>query len=403
MPTWCVLNKPELLGYVRIGSWPQAIERAATHPEEAQYRNNNGYGALHWACLLNPPVEMVTALLIANSEATSMKGTGNDGGYTPLHFACVCSSEGVVRELLKANISTVSLRDNSGRTPLLYLCRDIGQDIKKLNINRLPSEVQNDIFEPCRRLKRIWKNACLLAKAAYHGSIEVPLLNNKKWCVLHACAGIEGCPRNMLKLAVKIHPYQLLTFDEDGNLPLHIAAMSSKATISMEDEVDIISFFIEAEPAAARVFNGKGDLPLHLAIKSGKKWEEGVEIILHAYSGAITLRDEESGLSPFMLAAVGNGASLDCIYHVLRACPELERFSNCKKYDENRIIRSSPLPGIIEASSSSVNVLEVRETEKMVTETSLCTSDVTKTSSSKSTGSFPKVNTDDNAKKRRTS
>jgi hypothetical protein len=67
------------------------------------------------------PVEVVTALLIAHPDATTMPNRHN---YLPCHFACCwgISSEGM-KMLLRCNPDAVDVISNSGDTPMQCLNR----------------------------------------------------------------------------------------------------------------------------------------------------------------------------------------------------------------------------------------------------------------------------------------
>mmetsp|Transcript_39261 Transcript_39261/g.57750 ORF Transcript_39261/g.57750 Transcript_39261/m.57750 type:complete len:283 (-) Transcript_39261:397-1245(-) len=277
-------ENPELWVHVVSRRWSQSILRANTHPHEARYHNSRGDTVLHLACNFDPPSVVARALLSAYPEATSRQ---NEFGCTPLHLACRGSSETVVGQLLKANMNVIHTRNNGHDTPFSLLCWPrVQKDIikKALDLELLPEQSPKHLLSQDDELARIWNSACLLAKAAYHNSVSDPLPSGKTWRMVHACAGIKDCPLNLLQLAMKLHPNQIEESDEEGKFPLN------------------------------------------LAIQSGKRWEDGIETILVAYPSAITRQDKSTCLYPFMMAAVGYRSSLTCIYNLLQACPELERF-----------------------------------------------------------------------------
>ncbi|KAL7571977.1 hypothetical protein ACA910_001636 [Epithemia clementina (nom. ined.)] len=53
-------------------------------------------------------------------------------------------------------------------------------------------------------------------------------LQGRRFRLVHASVGLIrfGCPPEMIRLAVSLYPHQVSEVDEDGNLPLHIAAMA---------------------------------------------------------------------------------------------------------------------------------------------------------------------------------
>jgi hypothetical protein len=132
-----------------------------------------------------------------------------------------------------------------------------------------------------------------------------------------------------MELATKGNSHLLWEPDEDGNLPLHIAAANRKFTDDKRERFNSVAYLVSEYPQAAGVRNNKGDLPLHLAVRSGKTWEKGVESIYLAYPGAVLERDPVFGLYAFKVAAVvgeGSAESVTTCYHLLKVFPELERF-----------------------------------------------------------------------------
>jgi hypothetical protein len=65
-------------------AWPAVTFRCTTHPHEANvtFRDKNGDTALHLACIGNPPIDTVEALLTACPELACAR---NNYGNLPLH------------------------------------------------------------------------------------------------------------------------------------------------------------------------------------------------------------------------------------------------------------------------------------------------------------------------------
>ena len=73
----------------------------------------------------------------------------------------------------------------------------------------------------------------------------------------------------------------------------------------------------------ARHCRDDGSLPLHLALRKGLRLSEGVGRILQAYPEAVSVRDPQTNLLPFLLASVGENAEVETIYSVLILRPNL--------------------------------------------------------------------------------
>mmetsp|Transcript_3676 Transcript_3676/g.4985 ORF Transcript_3676/g.4985 Transcript_3676/m.4985 type:complete len:840 (+) Transcript_3676:146-2665(+) len=63
--------------------------------------------------------------------------------------------------------------------------------------------------------------------------------NRKEFRIVHASVGLTGygCPPEMIRLALSVHPEQAREMDEDGNLPIHIAAVAQSATSSPDGDI----------------------------------------------------------------------------------------------------------------------------------------------------------------------
>lgn len=116
----------ELFLAIEEMEWRDAFDIIASDPGQAQtWVNNSGAGVfvncwrrlpIHEACIKRAPAWLVSELLSAFPESTSM--TTNHGEY-PLHLAVdkACAPE-VVNLIIVANWNAIVARDQAGRTPL---------------------------------------------------------------------------------------------------------------------------------------------------------------------------------------------------------------------------------------------------------------------------------------------
>jgi ankyrin repeat protein len=140
--------------------------------------------------------------------------------------------------------------------------------------------------------------------------------------------------------------------DKAGNTGLHLAAMSKVPYMqdkivfhdSAEEEhfelegdwenhshfeksttdISLIERLVEANPTGLQTRNRQGSLPLLSGIKCGKSWNEGIETMLEAYTDAAQEPDAETGLLPFMLAALHgeeDETAVDLTYRLLLEFP----------------------------------------------------------------------------------
>ena len=184
-------------------------------------------------------------------------------------------------------------------------------------------------------------------------------LEARTFRIVHASVGLigYGCPPEMVRLAISIHPHQVKEMDEEGNLPIHIAAtarsylatncagaVNDKSTLAaaaaaamaasdedsmVSDTTGVLSFFssatvsqtinafdkvikilIQHYPESAKIPQGKtGHLPLVMAVEAGcRSWDDGIHTLLSAYPPAIHNQKLFSlPLYPTVLAMVTDG------------------------------------------------------------------------------------------------
>jgi ankyrin repeat protein len=222
-----------------------------------------------------------------------------------------------------------------------------------------------------------------------------PTPMKKKFRVVHASVGLIGfgCPPELIRLAISIHPHQVTEMDEDGNLPLHIAATAASylatahATVSDSDDIPTsimaaaaaaaqetgddrsvlsdaaMSFFSSASvslttnpfdkvikmlldhyPDAARTPHGKtGRLPLVMAIESGRRtWNDGIRTLLNAYPPALHSKKlMDPALYPRVLSKLANAGPTPGVVADKKSKRSI-RQESCSRSTLYTLIRSKP-------------------------------------------------------------
>jgi len=186
----------------------------------------------------------------------------------------------------------------------------------------------------------------------------------RKFRLVHASVGLTGygCPPEMLRLAISVYPNQVKEMDEEGNLPLHIAAIASsfiptsEEGISTSDEDTFISnlsnfsgfgigskpfhrvikMLLRSYPFGAQVPNGKsGKLPVILAIEAKKRmYEDGISALLEAYPAALESRDISMRLYPNIMSLIGKPKEKKS---QTKRCCKANHFLRKKKKEESTI------------------------------------------------------------------
>ena len=137
------LLPPPLYTLICSKKWSSAEIRIDTHPEEAEYQDDEGGTALHAACFVLAPVHVVRHLVSACPKIVSLKTYKQ--GSTALHIACLRGAfVEVMQILMHANPSSVQMSDSVGLTPLHLACLRYGfgsssADILEVLINAAPT------------------------------------------------------------------------------------------------------------------------------------------------------------------------------------------------------------------------------------------------------------------------
>ena len=132
---------------------------------------------------------------------------------------------------------------------------------------------------------------------------------------------IQAAPQELNQDMIRMFPSSVHKFDQDGNLPLHMAAASGN--------IEMAIFLGERFPSGASVRNNDGMLPLHLAVQAcatplanacGEMvyGADFVAMILQLFPGAVAVADSEGDLPLHIAAAALEGeVGVDIIYLLL--------------------------------------------------------------------------------------
>lgn len=171
---------------------------------------------------------------------------------------------------------------------------------------------------------------------AFHKSVD-----HVDWWPIHALVRTPFCRPYVLQMALFVRRDELAKWNDRGMLPLHEAVSCRRVQQQdfplqvRDDDVPDMPLFskwglimirhlLEAYPEAANLRTRSGRSALHLAVESNQSWD-AIQLLLAAAPDSLTTQDSETGLYPFMLAAVGSNCELDVVYKLLCSDPELVR------------------------------------------------------------------------------
>jgi len=324
-------------------------------PDAALLQNNDGNTPLHFAILSGAPPDMLQIMLATGSKAACIK---NEAGLTPIFMSLANGTPTTtLRMILKACPESVHVRDHHGTSSIQFAwnlliagmiadntteSKDDQEQRSASNINALALSARSSslVGDP-----RAWMGKIdLLLRTAFHGVAEnrsIP--HRRRWRAVHAACNGGTCPFDVLAFSLQILPMEIQVVNEDGNLPLHIAASAPPYETNKPAELASgrpIHLLLNRFPAGSKKLSRKGRLPLHLALASGKTLDNGIDALVDSFPESVRMRDPETMLFPFMLAAAKRQvdddsdapaqdredaelASLNNIFTLLLEAPEL--------------------------------------------------------------------------------
>lgn len=497
-------NLPPLF-YAVIGrNWDAAVRRSISHPHEIVcVEDSSGDTPLHIACRLDPPKELIEALLSARMEKNKEGATAlhvaachrcsadvielmvshhqsdkefeplvlqlTNRGRTPLHYACLSFrglSIDAFKVLVEATMSSFGEKQNSivgqeedsfsdsemnfelerndvkeeqvnvftmqdhlGHSPLSLLFKRYRERVKYViryldsHKNISSSVAANAVRE---ELGGLWLKArlivCLMAEkkrkeeqilspdgngdicfakenavefaaarwaaqrhrssidSDYDDDIEASDMGERKFRLVHASVALVGygCPTEMIRLAMSVYPNQVREMDEEGNLPLHIAAVATSylpescsnmnGCPSDEDSyisylssisgmsskfppsfLSVIRMLLESYPDAAKIPHGlSGRLPFVLAIEARKRsLNDGLRLLLEAFPSAVESKELDPKLYPMILS-------------ILAKPKDVKVISNHSKFGKQKDVKKYIPVALFNALQSKPSILITR-------------------------------------------
>ena len=323
-------SSSELYKLVLCKQWDHVLQRLATHPKEAEYMDDFGLCPLHRACFRDASLAVISALVSAYPEATSIQDKCDFSGLTPLHAACHYCSSQIVAALLQSDASALHKRNTKGQTPLECTCqvyearlRHHFVRIDQENDERepgTPAKPWGDIFADDSILLRFWRVACLLLKVQVYGVVVDPHSDELYDDVVLACASAANyVPMVLLELATKLHPEQLSLGNDNNNnnnsnnkeFPLHIAlTVRPPSPLEQQTHNDVVvQHILQANPDAASMPNAQNKFPLQIAQQSGRSWNAILHPLLKVYPAALYSLDLHDASYAHIFAKVGAAAT----------------------------------------------------------------------------------------------
>jgi hypothetical protein len=256
----------------------------------------------------------------------------SDSGSFPLHLVCDygCSVD-TLRCLVQteAGATTVFKQDRTfrrkplqilnGRKSLSNFVRSL-EKMREARITQraLRAEGGVDQEDELQRLDQtftdfrnfdFWQKAAILMLVEY---LKRPLSDDDldDAGILHACIGSMECPQSVQEFAILLYEDQLLTPDENGQLPLHKVA---------RDGSSAFMYVLAGNTSAASVRNEQGMLPLEIAVRN-QNCSYGLGQLVEANPSALDELNLDDRLYPKVWSQLSTS---DALFRAIRSRPDL--------------------------------------------------------------------------------
>ena len=211
-------------------------------------------------------------------------------GDTPLHLACVCKQEVVVRYLVEAMRCDTSIANTRKLLPLhiaitMGLSFDIIKLVSSCNVNAPTDDGNTPLHLACKRNKK--KIVSYLINDLHY---DTSIANDNGELPLHISLQFAS-NLDILKLLCPSSS-EVNTQDSDGDTPLHIACRKGSE--------DLVVYLIDEVHCDVNFTNSRNELPLHIAIRKGLKFDTLVLLVSQVNKDIQTI----DGDTPLHLACV---------------------------------------------------------------------------------------------------
>ncbi|KAL7564785.1 hypothetical protein ACA910_021048 [Epithemia clementina (nom. ined.)] len=301
-----------------------AILKLADLNDEAFQTDDHGATPLHLLCLNAPDMLAVKVLVAANNMAVSDRDVNGD---TPVHLLCRNANinKAIVELLVRVDPHSLSVANKHGYLPLHVACKyattnrdllslliktnpyallhhvKIGDLIvrKRSSLERNTDQITDHIIDPSAGLKtidtidlRMMQNDEFVRDGGYplhiaiaHGATldivqlltsnngrEALELTNKFGQTPLLVALLNQADEDVVRYLLSLYPDALHIPDNQGNLPLHVAAKCGAETNTFEA-------LLGQWPTSASEVNSQGLKASDLAIRHGKCSEEAKNLL----------------------------------------------------------------------------------------------------------------------------
>lgn len=348
----------DLLSLVKRKEWSKVVSRSKlASTDEILYRDPSSFKAtaLHVAVTANAPVDVVKCLLHHGHQAASMKE--KRCGYLPLHCAIRHrSSVEIIALLISHYKNGVSVRDKSRWSSIHLACYfNSSPEVVDLLLKSDPTlakmrTMQNAtaLHIACRRKpnSKVVKSLLRLYPEATKERIQ------GHWLPLHLAVWHDASEETLIDLILADPEATRMVTSSSGQTPLslywnncespklRVISLLLDPTILNRDShgrgdglihkllrfpqsiPNLLTYVLDQFGDDAKCWDDEGRLPLHVAIESQSHVKKDAwKKIFHCYPNAISQRDCQRSLYPFMMASTSS--DLDLTFELIRLAPDV--------------------------------------------------------------------------------
>jgi len=292
----CATNllSQEHIEAIATRQWKKVLAWVAFHSDQvAREEDVKGQTILHHAALFRAPADVMEFLLWAAPELASVP---NKDGELALHWAVRLSTPSpVLSLLLEAYPESAFWADVNGSMPLSLLWER--HQISLLHIwrterRKLLEETDNE-----------WRRIMSVYRSLHERSTSKESFVASNFQPLHLAAA-HPSPPCLFPLIIQVYKDDLNETDSHGRHALAIACDSPVANRSCDVLTKIQLLLRECPSGPCRIDPQSGRYPLFIALSSGILWNDGIESLIQAFPVSLSMRDPQTKLFPFALAAL---------------------------------------------------------------------------------------------------
>ena len=339
-----VHQRDQTRGETPLHSAVRSLRWAAERSSELSPRKKNHFGKSSESVTMTESTRSVIIRLLLQACPSSVSVRDGDGN-NPLHCAVYFGERFFGGD---KNFTLELFKCVTNNVPLEYLVEALGTANGTAPLYRPSPELMGRgmIMEVAGTGKAMGglTPVCLVRKKELR-SVETYLtklaaedrIDGRGWTLLHHAAAARD--RNQGEVKKKSKTRATATAKVVGSREEAVGEGHEEGR--RQGMASLINWLVSVSPRSGTTGDDRGRLPLHLAATAGLSWDSGTGSIARCNPEAMTLPDPTTGLYPFMSAAASLAPNaeeveaevdtLDASYQILKSAPHVLSFFQTRK------------------------------------------------------------------------